>query len=481
MAPAPPVGLGKRSVFWAAAETGGTSALVVVAMLLMARMVGPDEFGTAALVIGAVQFLNLFAEGLFHDGLIQNPDTDDAKFETALSLVLIITGCVVAVSVAVALVMQETTWRNAAWLFVGTSVSLPFSGALGIANARMRRDLVFREVAHASLIGRLIGSVLGLGLAYIGWGAWSLVWQYTTVAVLQTFMLYRVSHWRPRLRGDFKELWPICRFAVPYAVMHSLVSLRMQGFLMMVAAMMGLTEAGLVNVAFRLTNTPQTILQTAFTNLGLPLLARHQRATPELEQSFRVLTQMVMSTTIPAFIGLALTAKDLVPILMGDKWDAVIPAVQLLALGSALVFLRFPASTLLRALGHVRYSFASSSFQLAFTLLGMLALGPHDLRPAVWLWVLPAALQLPLCFIAVARVSTIGLRMLVVSLLPALVATAAMAVVVTTVGEAMQGQAAVFRLVAEVVCGAATAIAILLIVDGRSRAYIAGVLRKVQV
>jgi O-antigen/teichoic acid export membrane protein len=481
VAAAPPVGLGKRSVFWAALETGGTSVLTILAMLLMARMVGPEEFGTAALVIGSVQFLNLFVEGLFHDGLIQNPDTDDAKFETALSLVLIIAACIVAIGVAVGVALRDTEWGGAAWLVVGASLSLPFSGALGVANARMRRDLVFREVAHASLAGRLIGSVLGLVLAYIGLGAWSLVWQFTAVAVVQSIMMYRVSGWHPRLRGEFAALWPICRFAVPYAVMHSLVALRIQGFLMMVAAYMGLTAAGLVNVAFRLTTTPQIILATAFTNLGLPLLARHQRAAPQLEEAFRVLTQIVMSITIPAFVGLALTANDLVPILMGDRWTAVIPLVQVLAVGAAVSFLRFPASTLLRALGHVRYSFASAAFQLGFTLLGMLVLAPQDMRVAVWLWVLPVALQLPLCCLAVCRVSAIGLRTLIASLLPALVATAAMAVVVTTVAQALQGEAAWYRLVAEVACGAATAIVILLIADGRSRAYIAGVLRKAQV
>ncbi len=454
-------------------------------MLLMARMVGPKDFGTAALVVGAIQFLNLFAEGLFHDGLIQNPDTDDSKFEVALSLVLIITGGFVATATAAALALQQTRWSESAWLFAGASASLPFSGALGIANARMRRDLVFREVAHASLLGRLLGSCIGLGLAYRGAGAWSLVAQFTSVAVLQTIMLYailyRKSGWRPRPRRSFNELWPICRFAVPYAFMHSLVSLRMQGFLMMVAGLMGLTAAGIVNVAFRLTTTPQVIMTTAFTNLGLPLLARHQRSLPQLKESFRLLTQMVMSITVPGFIGLALCAKDLVPILMGPKWDAVIPLVRLLALGAAVSFLRFPASTLLRAIGFVRYSFASSAFQLAFTLLGMMALRPQHLHVAVLLWILPAGVQLPLCFLAVRRELSIGLRALVTSLLPILTATTAMAVVVMAVSTTLSAQAPIYRLVAEIGCGALTSIGILLLIDGRSRAYIADALKKVQV
>ncbi len=480
MEPAPPAALGKKSVLWAATETGGTTALTLVAMLLMARMMGPDEFGTAALVIGGVQFLNLFVEGLFHDGLIQNPDTDDDKFEAAFSLVLIIAGAIVAVALIVALSAYRTNWDGIAWLFFATTLSLPFTGVLGIGNARMRRDMVFKEVAHASLTGRLVGSVLGLALAALGLGARSLVGQYLCIAILQSWMLYRQFDWRPRLRGSFGTLWPICRFALPYAAMHSLVALRLQGFLMMVAGFMGLTAAGFINVAFRLTTTPQVVLTTAFTNLGLPLLARHQTPGPEQERAYLQVTQLVMATTIPAFVGLALTAQDLVPILLGAAWIPVVPMVQIVALGAAVSFLRFPASSMLRALGYVRYSFASSCFQLVFTLAGLLLLHHEDMMGAVLLWVLPTLVQLPATLFVVHRVGKIRLRVVCGSLLPSLVASAAMAVVVTAVAQAMQTQPSLYRLVAEVMSGAMTAIVVLLLADSRSRTLVLVRLRKAQ-
>jgi PST family polysaccharide transporter len=476
--PLPSLGLGKKSLMWAAAESGGGAALTMAVMLLMARMMGPEDFSTAALVIGGVQFVNLFVEGLFHDGLIQNPDTDDEKFETALSLVLIIAMGLVAAAAIVALAIRHTPWAPAGWLVVGAALSLPFSGAVGIANARMRRDMIFREVARAALTARAAVSVLGLGLAYLGLGAWSLVIQYTGIIVLQALILYGQSAWRPRLRGSFGVLLPICRFAVPYALMHSLVGLRIQGFLWAVTALMGVTASGFVSVAFRLTTTPQNIMASAFTNLGLPLLARHQSSRPELERSFVLVTQIVMSTTVPAFVGLALTASDLVPVLLGTKWMPAIPLVQVLALGAALGFLRFSASALLRALGHVRYSFASSLFQLTFTMIGMFVLQVHDLRTAAWLWVLPAALQLPLALFVACRVSTLGWRMALGSLLPVLTATAAMAVVVVAVGEALLTEAPIYRLGAKIACGAATAVLILLLADGRSRTIIAAFFRK---
>jgi len=140
--------------------------------------------------------------------------------------------------------------------------------------------------------------------------------------------------------------------------------------------------------------------------------------------------------------------------------------------------MRFPASSLLRALGYVRYSFASSSFQLVFTLLGIFVLRPGDLQTIVWLWVLPTFVQLPVTLFVVARVSVIRWRVIGASFLKVLTATAIMSVVVLAVADAMRDQAMLARLLGEVASGAVTAGTILLLTDGRSRSAIAGILRK---
>jgi O-antigen/teichoic acid export membrane protein len=472
------VSLGKKSVFWAAADIGGNLLVTFGAMLLMARLMTPEEFGTGALVLGTVQALNLFVGGLFHDALIQNPDSDDHLFETALSLVLLISSGVVGVSLVAAIGYHQTAFAAIGWLFVGASVSLPFSGALGIGNARMRRDFNFQSVARASLFGRLVSCGAGVGLASLGLGAWSLVAQYTIGVMVQTIFLYLRSRWRPQPRRSFGTLWPICRFALPYAFMHSLVALRIQGFLMLVTGFMGLAATGYVNVAFRVTTTPQIVLADAFTNLGLPLLSRHQHSRINMQQAFASFTQLVLSITIPTFVGLAFSANEVVPSVLGAQWTPVVPLVQLLALGAAVAFLRFPASTALRALGYVRYSFASSAFQLVFTLFGMLVLRPDDLRTTVWLWILPTFLQLPLTILVVRRVSSIGFRVVLNNVFPVLLASMTMAVVVVLVDSALQAQTPLCRLTGEVVSGGLTAVGTLLLANFCSWEAIAAVLRK---
>jgi PST family polysaccharide transporter len=468
-------GLSRKALLWAGSDTVGGFLLTFAAMLLMARFMQPEQYGTGALVIGAVQALNLFVGGLFHDALIQNPDTDDRLFETALTLVLLISAVIVTLSLlgAGGLGLWGTPrFVGIGWFFFVSSLALPVCGAGGVINAKLRRDLDFRSVARANLAGRVVGCTSGLILAATGFGVWGLIAQFVVGLATATIVLFQQSGWRPRLRNDFRTLWPVCRFALPYALMHSLVALRIQAFLFLVTAFMGLAVTGYINVAFRLTFTPLLLLADAFTNLGLPWLARHQREPVQLRHAFAHFTQLVQAITLPVFIGLALTAGDVVPTIVGAQWNPVIPLVQVAAIGAAVSFLRFPASTALRALGYVRYSFASSSFQFVFTVVGMMILQPRHPLLAMWLWVLPTFAQAPLAVLALRRVSPIGARFVVNSLIPVAVATLSMSLVVLGVTQMLQTDLPAIRLVAIVASGSLTVLLILFVVLRPRRAYL---------
>jgi O-antigen/teichoic acid export membrane protein len=420
-------------MFWAVTETGGTAALSIVTMLIMARIMGASEFGIAALIIGCIQLLNLFVEGLFHDALIQNRRLDDDAFDKAFSLVQLIASVLLLTAIGAIPALGGSEWERTSWLVLGAALSLPFSGALGIANARLRREFQFRDVARASVLGKLLGSACGVVLALSGFGAWSLIGQYTASVMLQALILYWNSSWRPCLRLSFGSLEPLCRFALPYALMHSLVAVRLQGFMILVAMSMGVTIAGYVNVSFRLTTTPQILLTTALMNFGFPLLSKHQASKADLHAAFHLITRIITLTTTPAFVGLALSADDLVPLMLGPEWETSIPLVQILSLGVAISFIRLSSSFLLRAQGFVKFSFYNSAFQLIVTLGGMVLLWPREPVMAAMLWVCPVFVQLPATIWIVRRVTGMSVRQQLEGSHAAIVATSAMAAVLMAV------------------------------------------------
>jgi len=314
-------GIAKRSVSWVAADTFGTAALSFAVMLVMARLIGPGEFGAAAIAISLIQIVNLFVEGLLHDALIQRRDVAPDDFDKAFSLVTSLGAIFAAIALLAAFLLGGTSYGRVAWLVFGVTCSLPFSGALGIGNARLRRDFRYADIARPSLIGRTLGSLIGVALALAGSGAWALIVQQGAAIVIYALLLYRGMGWRPHFRTSFGSLAPLWSFALPQALTNSLSGMRMQVSLLMIASLGGLATTGYVNFAFRLTLTPQALLITALQSLGFPLLAKNQDDREALVASYQHFTRTIAVFVLPLFIGLTICADDLVPAILGANWE----------------------------------------------------------------------------------------------------------------------------------------------------------------
>lgn len=417
----------RRSMFWVAMETGGNAALLLAVMLIVARRVGAAEFALAALVVGTVQLLNLFVEGFFHDALIQNRDLHPSAFDKAFWATSSLAFAMLLAALAAAVVI-DGEYDRAAWLFFASAAALPFSGALGILNAKLRRNFQFREVASASIAGRVGGGLLGLSMAYAGFGAWALVAQFTGGVVVNSCVLYATAKWRPQWQRDWRGLGPLVRFAFPYALMHSMSAARIQGFAGGVTAIMGLSAAGFLNVAFRLTTTPQTMLTVALLNFSFPSLSAAQGNQESIKRTFRLVTSIVSSSSLPIFAMIALTSQPLVSLLLGPDWLQIIPLIQILSIGAAISFLRLPGSFLLRSIGKVRYSFLNSGVQAGLTLGSLLLLRPGTTIGAALCWTLPALITLVATPLIVARAAEIPFADQCQALGPAIFAVMAMTV-----------------------------------------------------
>ncbi len=397
-----------RNNLWIVVDTIATAAVSLLTVLLLARFVDPESFGLASLIIGATLLVNLYVEGLFHDALIQNRDGDDSLFALALWLVLATALGLVLLSLAGWVVLSAYGQGQLGGMIVAVAASLPFSAIVGVNNARERHRLSYRKVAIASIGGRTFACAMALLMGVLGWEVWSLLLQVTITSATQALLLIALIRWFPGPAFNVGALGGLLRFALPYALMHTVAGLRLQVFTFLLAGFSGLAAAGYLNVAFRLTITPQTVLNTALMNFGFPLLSARKGSKADLTTAFATVTMIACVGGAAPFVGLALVAPALVPVAFGPGWDGVVLPVQVLCIGAAIGFLRINGSFLLRALGHVRYSLYNALFQLAATVAAMAVIRPEDAMGGALIWAAPVLLTAPLTWTVVARVAGIG-------------------------------------------------------------------------
>jgi O-antigen/teichoic acid export membrane protein len=459
----------KKSVLWVAADTGGVAVLSMLAMLVIARFIRPDQFGIAALATGSVLVVNLYVEGLFHDVLIQRPDVDDTQFRAAFWAV-ILTGSGIFLATAIAAVLLNgSRFAFFLQLLACTAAALPFSGIIGVSTAKLRRGFQYDIVAVPSVTSKVIAAALGLTLAWLGWGAWSLVIQYVAAVILQAGMLMVRQKWRPAFTLDFRPLRSTLSFALPYAAMHTVVGLRMQAFAFMVAGTLGLSSAGYLNVALRLTQTPQIMLQTALVNLGLPTLARQQSDSAGLAAAYDQFNRLVAAVMCPLFLGLAFAAPSIVPTILGARWLPSVVPMRLFAVFAAIYLVRLPSAILLRSMGWVKYSVMNALFQIGLTMGGLLLFRPKNLFEAAFWWAAPLVVVIPVTWMVVSKRTGVSIPQQVRGYGPAIFASACMGLGVLVISWMMNNMAPPLVMIASVTGGALIYLTVLMLVDGQLR------------
>ncbi len=165
-----------KATFWAVLETGGAQAAIFLFFVVFARILTPDEFGVYSLAMAIVGAVNIVLFQGFGDALIQAERLDEDYVSTAFWTNMLLALGMVAVLQVVALcapvLFAEPMLRPViAWLSL---LCIP-RALVSVHSALFRRTLDIRVLAIRTILGSVVGGVVGLALVFCGWGIWALV------------------------------------------------------------------------------------------------------------------------------------------------------------------------------------------------------------------------------------------------------------------------------------------------------------------
>ena len=167
-----------RSLLWSGIETFGTLAIGFASVIVIARLIGPDAFGLAAIGLGLVYVLMVFVSSLVHDGLVRSPDFSELQLDSAFtfSLVAGVLGMIALglLALPLARLLEEP---NLAIVLLAFLPMLLFGSLTAPLIAECRRALDFRTIGRHQLFSRTTGLALGIAVALAGGGVWSVVAQ----------------------------------------------------------------------------------------------------------------------------------------------------------------------------------------------------------------------------------------------------------------------------------------------------------------
>jgi PST family polysaccharide transporter len=467
------------AIKWAYVMNCGQQGLTALFTFVLASIVGPSDFGTLAMAMIYIQFIQIFLEQGLVATLIQRKDLRTEHLDSVFWMGLTISVILMTLSV-----LLSHSWAavnhlpRLAAVICALSLMLPLEGLDMVQRAILQREMDFKSLSIRTNASVVIGGVLGLVMAFRGFGVWALVGQKLLQETVALALLWRLSHWRPGFRFELrslKELWAVSLSNLLGRV-GVFVSSQSDGLLM--GLFFGPMAVGLYQLASRLMSTVLTTASGSIQVVSLPQFSAFQHEPSRLRDSMLSCIRLSAITTIPALIGLAMVSDPLMRVL-GKDWAQSASVLRVLTMVGVIMTFQYLVGPLLQAVSKPHYAAAMVWGHGAISILALIAagillkhaaMGRQVLGIAVVRLAVAALFFIPAIFYFLDRICQISFRQFARMVVPSFAASGAAAVAVTALHAShLFTTPAMLVLIAEVTVGAFVGGATLLALDSRLR------------
>ena len=353
-------------VFWAAIRTWGVQFGSLLVYVVMARLLGPADFGLIAMAAVYMDAIDRLVDSGFADAIVQRKELSDGHLDSAFwtSVALALAGILTTFLAAplLARVLGEPRLVHVMW---GLSVIVLFTALRSVQTGLLRRRLAFRALALRGITSVWIGGAVGIAMAFAGLGVWSLVGQQIARECVGVLVLWATSDWRPGLRATrahLRELWQI---AAPIMGSRLLLVGQRRASDFIIGGALGSVALGFFAVGQRIVTALTRMMVDSIAQVAFPTFARLQGDPDRLLAGYYRAMRYSALLAFPAFLGAAALAPEIVLVGLGERWAASVMVMQVLCvLGITWTAWEFN-SAVLQAVGAVR-------IQLRLGLLGAL-------------------------------------------------------------------------------------------------------------
>lgn len=328
--------------FWRFAERCGAQLVTFIVSVVLARILAPEDYGQIALITVFTTIMQVFVDSGLGTALIQKKDADDLDFSSVFYLNLIVCLALYAVMFMVAPVIANFYMDSSLTPIIRViSLTIVISGIKGIQQSYVSRNMMFKRFFYSTLGGTFFSAFLGIGLAYAGFGVWSIVAQQLSNTTIDTLILWVTVKWRPkkmfsweRLRGLLSFGWKMLASSLLNTIYNNIRSL-------VIGKMYSSSDLAFYDQGKKFPNVIVTNINTSIDSVLLPTMSNVQDDSARVKAMTRRAIKTSTYVMAPLMMGLAFCAEPVVKLVLTDKWLPCVPFLRIFC----ITYLFYPIHT----------------------------------------------------------------------------------------------------------------------------------------
>ena len=193
--------------FWRFAERVGAQLVAFIVSIVLARILEPSAYGVVALITVITTIMQVFVDSGLGTALIQKKDADNLDFSTVFYTNIVFCALLyIGLFFASPYIADFYNDPNLVPYIRVLGLTVLISGIKNVQQAYVSRHMMFKKFFFSTLGGTLTAGVVGVIMALLGAGVWALVAQHVINLSIDTFILWIIVKWRPKLKFSFTRL-----------------------------------------------------------------------------------------------------------------------------------------------------------------------------------------------------------------------------------------------------------------------------------
>lgn len=400
-----------KGVVWSVIQKWGREAIWLLTFVALSRLLAPEAFGLVALAFTFTACVEIFLDQGFSAAIVQRADLEPGHLDTAFWIAaltgILLTVGGMAVSGVVAAFFEEPRLNPVLWWL---SISFILTALSSTQIAILQRELAFKRLAARSLAATTMGGIVGVTMAFLGFGVWSLVAQNLANSLTGLIVLWWASDWRPGITVSKRHYKDLFSFGVYVTGNNfSKVFARRSGDFL-IGYFLGPTLLGYYTIGYRLVLHLIRLVTGIINAVAFPAFSRVQHQPERMRRAFYKVTQYTSLLAFPVFTGLAVLAPELIPALFGEKWIPSVPVMQLLALSGILHSMLAFNGSVMRACGKPSLQLGIMLLNSVGSVIGFLLVARWGIVAVAASFVIVGYCLAPISYLVVRRLIHIEVR-----------------------------------------------------------------------
>ena len=339
-------------LFWRFGERISAQLISFVVSIILARILIPEQYGIVAIVYIFINIASVFVTSGLGTALIQKKDSDQKDFSTmfyASEFLAILFYLIIFLSAPII----ASIYKNEQLIIIlrVMGIILIFAGFNTIQQAYVQKHMMFKKFFWSTLTGTLISAVVGIFMAYRGFGVWALVAQSLTNSFIDTLVLFLTVKWRP----TFEFSWVKFKKLFSYSWKLTVASIIGTFFNEIKAIVIGYKYTSIdlayANKGEHIPNLFVNNINSTVESVLFSSLTKIQDDKNKVKEATRRIIRTNSFILCPLLFGLSAVAEPLIRILLTDKWIECIPYMRLACLAGCFSILGNVNMQVIKAIG----------------------------------------------------------------------------------------------------------------------------------